>query len=235
MEEKKKRRSLYGYIFLFASFVGACGALAYILSIDRWYGHKLNVKEAYFNDNRNLAISEDNPYFDDIISAVEKMSELETIEPTSWCDPTEFSLVTKDNVRFEIFHGADNYIQPAVEGYSGSAPIHALGVRVIADGVIEDYFYDFEQDEVSEVGRLLRFAFVSLFSDIGTIEGTAQFVGEDVIMNYIYLVTEDYGEFHVYVSDLGDLKEGDHVTITFPEQPEETAVYGWPYGVVKGR
>lgn len=234
MEEKKKKRSLYVYVFLFACFAGACGALAYILNIEEWYGHKLRVEEAYFYDNRNLAISEDNPYFDDIVSAVQKMSELETIEPTSWCHPTEFSLVTKDNVRFELFYGIDNYTQPNVEGYYAD-PIYALGVRVIADGVIEEYFYDREQDAVSEVGRLLSLAYVHLFPDIGSIDGIAQSMGEDTIMSYIYLVTEDYGNLHVYVSDLGNLKEGDCVTITFPKQPEETAVYGWPYGVVKGK
>lgn len=234
MEEQKKKRSLYVYIFLFACFAGACGALAYILNIEEWYGHKLRVEEAYFYDNRNLAVSEDNPYFDDIVTAVQELSELETIEPTSWCHPTRFSLVTKDNVRFEIFNGMDNLTQPNVEGYYAD-PIYALGVRVIADGVIEEYFYDREQDEPREVGRLLSLAYVHVFPDIGTIEGIIQGMGEDDIMDYLYLVTEDYGKIHVYVLDLHDLKQGDRVTITFPKKQEKTAEYGWPYGVVKGR
>ena len=67
-------------------------------------------KEAYFYDNPYLAVSEDNPYFDKIVTAVQELSELETIEPTSWCQSTWFSLVTKDNVRFEIFYGMDDFI-----------------------------------------------------------------------------------------------------------------------------
>ena len=153
MAGKKRMRCGIAVVFILICICGICAVNA--LSYDL-FGYKVRIKTAYFNEKEKLICSRKNPYRKEILSALEAISEKETIERTAYDSDTEFTIISTNNVKYEFFCSETIYPYPAMEGAAtGYLDVYAYCVRVIKGKKEKTYYFNRRDEDIRKLRDLI--------------------------------------------------------------------------------
>ena len=103
---------------------------------------KVKVQELYFNDEKGFQCSDDNPYWDEILMQVERISGKDEIEPTEFEHDPELTVVTSGDISFELSDGVTAYAYPDVVGVEyENRDRSSYYIRILKKGKQKSIFY----------------------------------------------------------------------------------------------
>lgn len=189
-------------------------------------GERVKVQEIYFNNEKGFQCSDENPYWEELLTQIELISKKEQIEPIEYEFDPEVTLVCGKELTFELSDGTTSYAYPAVEGIEyENRDRWAYYIRVLEEEEMEDIFY-FEVDEDVQRLRELTQAAIQYEYDNAPKEGVEAVVvsaRNDSISKYCVVRSEEYGEITLFAEDFDHIIVGDTVRYKLLNESETSS------------
>jgi len=177
-------------------------------------GQKVKVREIYFNDEKGFQCSNDNPYRDDILMQVERISEKEQIEPTEFEHDPELTVVASKELIFELSSGVTAYAYPQVEGvYYENRDRSSYYIRMLKNGEQKNLFYYEMDEDVVRLRELMEDAKQFEYGKVSEdgVEAVVVSVSDDLNGKRCTVRSEAFGSLTLFVEDLDHVIVGDTV------------------------
>lgn len=191
-------------------------------------GERVKVQEIYFNNEKGFQCSDENPYWEELLTQIELISKKEQIEPIEYEFDPEITVVCNKELTFELSDGTTSYASPTVEGYAyENRDKWAYYIRVLKDEKFENIFY-FEVDEdVQHLRKLIQEAIQFEYDNAPQegIEAVVVRVWNDSISRGCWVRSEEYGLVTLNPENLDHIIVGDTIRYRLLDESESGGKY----------
>lgn len=184
--------------------------------------HKLKITEIYFNNTRGLKCSEDNPYWEQILSDIELVSQKETREPTEFDFEPEITLIAANGVTCEMSFSVTAYSYPDVEGDEyENRDESAYYIRILRNGKSETSYYEVDED-VAKLRRNINGAVSYEYGRLEKLTGVIRYINNNAGEKKWCYVVSEYGDLKVKTEDFDGAIVGDTVEVELCHKADDT-------------
>lgn len=186
---------------------------------------KVRVQEIYFKNEKGFQCSDENPYWDELLSQIELVSGKEQVESVEYEADPEITVVTSKGLTFELSDGVTSYAYPEVEGIEyENKDRAAYYIRVLKEEKIRDIFYFDVDEDVYRLRELMQKAMQYEYDKAPAegIEAVVVRARNDSISKFCAVRSENYGEITLFPEDLDHIIVGDTIRYKLLDEAENT-------------